>query len=111
MLVPRIAPRTMPMAWRTFIMPEFTKPTTITDVAEDDWITAVTPVPSRMPFTGFPASLYRIVSIRFPATFLRESPITDIPKRNIATPPSSETIFVAFMDSPSAHGAPGCPPT
>ena len=34
--VPRMAPMTMEMAWRTRIMPEFTKPTTMTDVADDD---------------------------------------------------------------------------
>ena len=33
-------------------MPELTKPTTITDVADEDWITAVTPVPSRIPLIG-----------------------------------------------------------
>ena len=52
MLVPRMAPRTMPMAWRTFIMPELTKPTTITEVAEEDWMMAVTPVPRSTPFMG-----------------------------------------------------------
>jgi len=56
-LVPRMAPRTMPMAWRNFIIPELTKPTTITDVAEDDCITAVTPVPRRIPFHGVFVSL------------------------------------------------------
>ena len=50
-LVPIIAPIIMPIAWRTFIISEFTKPTTITEVADDDCITAVTPVPSRMPFS------------------------------------------------------------
>ena len=33
------APSTMPIACESFIMPEFTKPTTIADVAEEDWIT------------------------------------------------------------------------
>ena len=32
--------------------------------------------------------------MRLPATFLSESPITDIPNRNIATPPSSDTMLV-----------------
>ena len=36
MLVPRMAPMTMLIAWRTRIMPELTKPTTITLVADDD---------------------------------------------------------------------------
>ena len=49
-LVPMIAPMMMDMACFIFIIPEFTKPTTMTDVAEDDWITAVTPVPNRIPF-------------------------------------------------------------
>ena len=48
----------MPMAWRTCIMPELTKPTTITEVAEEDWITAVTPVPSRTPLMGVLVRLY-----------------------------------------------------
>ncbi len=39
-----------PTACRTFIMPELTKPTVMTEVAQDDWITAVTPHPSRTPF-------------------------------------------------------------
>ena len=36
MLVPRMAPSTTPIACRTFIMPELTKPTIMTEVAEED---------------------------------------------------------------------------
>ena len=56
-LVPMIAPMMIPIACVRFIIPEFTKPTTITEVAEEDWITAVTPAPSNMPFRGVPDSL------------------------------------------------------
>ena len=56
MLVPRIAPITMLMACRTRIIPELTKPTTITLVADDDWMTAVTAVPSKKPLRGFPVN-------------------------------------------------------
>ena len=52
MLVPITAPIMIGIACRSFIIAEFTKPTTITLVAEEDWITAVTPVPSRIPLTG-----------------------------------------------------------
>ena len=52
MLVPMTAPMMIAMAWRSFIMAELTKPTTMTLVAEEDWITAVTPVPSKMPLSG-----------------------------------------------------------
>jgi len=43
-------------------MPELTKPTTITEVAEEDWITAVTPVPSRTPLMGVLVRLYNTSS-------------------------------------------------
>ena len=56
-LVPRMAPMTMPMACLTCIMPELTKPTTITEVAEEDWMMAVTPVPRSTPLRGLPESL------------------------------------------------------
>jgi len=56
-LVPIMEPRIMPMDCRNFIIPELTKPTTMAEVAEDDWITAVTPVPSRMPFQEVLVSL------------------------------------------------------
>ena len=52
MLVPITAPMMTAIACRSFIIAEFTKPTTITLVAEEDWITAVTPVPSRIPLSG-----------------------------------------------------------
>jgi hypothetical protein len=35
-LVPKMAPRIMPIACLSCIMPEFTKPTTIAEVAEED---------------------------------------------------------------------------
>ena len=54
MLVPISAPWITGSACCSFIMPEFTKPTTITEVAEEDWIMAVTPVPSSTPRRGVP---------------------------------------------------------
>ena len=49
-LVPMLAPMMIPIACATFIIPEFTKPTTITVVAEEDWMIAVTAVPSEDSF-------------------------------------------------------------
>ena len=91
--VPRMAPSTMEIDCRTFIIPELTKPTTMTDVAEDDWITAVTPVPSRKPLTGLPVSRYRISSSLLPATCFSPSPISAMPNRNSAMPLSREITF------------------
>ena len=69
-------------------MPELTNPTRMTDVAEDDWITAVTPLPSSRPRIGEPDSLYRIGSSLSPDTCFRASPIRDIPNRNMEIPES-----------------------
>ena len=91
--VPRMAPSTMEIDCRTFIIPELTKPTTMTDVAEDDWITAVTPVPSRKPLTGLPVSRYRISSSLLPATCFSPSPISAMPNRNSAMPLNREITF------------------
>lgn len=62
MLVPIFAPMMMPIACATFIMPEFTKPTTMTVVAEEDCMIAVTAVPRRTPLIGVLVSLYKISS-------------------------------------------------
>ena len=80
------------MACRSFMMPELTKPTAITEVAAEDWITAVTPVPKRTPFSCVPETLNRIGSSLSPETFFRPSPIRDMPNRKRATPLNSEII-------------------
>ena len=49
-VVPMLAPMIMPIAFDSFIMPELTKPTTMTVDAEEDWMAAVTTVPKRTPF-------------------------------------------------------------
>ncbi len=94
MLVPIFAPIIIPIACATFIIPAFTKPTTITVVADDDWITAVTAVPNSTPLIGVLVSLYKISSNFSPAAFFNPSPISDIPNRNNATPLSSAKIDV-----------------
>ena len=96
-LVPRSAPRITAIACLSFIIPELTKPTTITDVAEDDCMTAVTPVPSNTPRSGVPDRRYSTSSSLLPATFFSPSPISVIPNRNSATPPSSEIILFRFI--------------
>ncbi len=58
-VVPMLAPMMMPTACVSFMMPEFTKPTTMTVVAEDDWITAVTPAPKRTALIGFDVNFFK----------------------------------------------------
>ena len=78
-VVPILAPMMIPTTWDSFMIPEFTKPTTITVVAEDDWITAVTPIPRRTALMGLEVSVSRIRSSFPPATFASPSPIKFIP--------------------------------
>ena len=49
MVVPMLAPMMIHTACRSVIMPELTKPTTMTVVAEEDWMTAVMPAPTATP--------------------------------------------------------------
>ena len=78
-VVPIFAPIITPMAEWSFMMPAFTKPTSITVVAEEDWITAVTESPSNIALIGFEVSLSNIFSSFPPASFSSPLPITFIP--------------------------------
>ena len=92
-----LAPMITPTAWDSFIMPEFTNPTTITVVAEEDWITAVTSAPSPTAFKGLDVNVSRICSILPPETLESPSPMTCIPYRNRASPPIRVSILKKSM--------------
>ena len=92
-VVPIFAPMMTPTACSNFIIPELTNPTTITVVAEDDWITAVTPHPRSTALMGLEVSFSRIRSSFPPETFARPSPIAFIPYKNSANPPNIVKIL------------------
>jgi hypothetical protein len=94
------APIIMDIAWESFIMPEFTKPTNITVVVEDDWITAVTNIPRSKPLNRLDVSFSKIFSSLPPASFSRLSPMTFIPYMNIAKPPISEITEKMSIKNP-----------
>ena len=71
------------------MMPEFTNPTTITVVAEEDWMTAVTSAPSSTPFSLLEVSFSSIFSSLPPLALLSAELIVSIPYRNSARPPTS----------------------
>ena len=86
-VVPTFAPMTTPMACRSCMMPELTKPTTMTVVADEDWMMAVTPAPSITALKGWLVRCSRIGFSLEPARFSNDSPMMCIPKRNMARPP------------------------
>lgn len=50
----------MPIDWASVMTPELTKPTTMTVVADEDWMIAVTARPNRKPFHGLEVILPRM---------------------------------------------------
>ena len=86
-VVPILAPIIMPTAWLSFMIPELTNPTTITVVADDDWITAVTPAPKSTALIGELVNFSKICSSLPPEVLASPSPITCIPYKNRASPP------------------------
>ena len=88
-VVPMLAPMMTPTACDSRMMPEFTNPTTITVVAEDDWMTAVTSAPSSTPFSLLEVSFSSIFSSLPPLALLSAELIVSIPYRNSARPPTS----------------------
>ena len=104
-VVPMLAPMMTPMAWRSSMRPEFTKPTTMTVVAEEDWITAVTPRPSSSARRGLPVMPARMFFSREPAAFSRASPMMCMPKRKRARPPMRSNTSKMLMRAPSRRCA------
>ena len=66
-VVPILAPMMMPTAWVRLMMPALTKPTTMTVVAEELWIMAVTAAPTRTPSRRLLVSTPRSLCILWPA--------------------------------------------
>ena len=96
-VVPILAPRIIPVACIRFISPEFTKLTTITVVALDDWMIAVKIIPTSSPINLFFVKTARILLILAPAAFSRLSLIWLIPYKNSPSPPNRENIVIIFI--------------
>ena len=96
-VVPIFAPIITLMDCRSVIIPEFTKPTTITVVAEELWIIAVTPRPVKNPASLFLVSLASIFLRPSPALRSRASPIMLIPNRKRQSPPIRASKSKMFM--------------
>ena len=92
-VVPMLAPMTMPTVCSSFMMPALTKPTHMTVVAAELWISPVTTAPRRTPLNTLLVRRSRICSSRPLESFSRPSVMVDIPNRNVAMAPNMATIF------------------
>ena len=81
-VVPILALIMTPMDWVRVSRPAFTKLTTMTVVADDDWIRAVIKTPVRTPVTLLVVMAVRILRKLSPANFCRPSLMIFIPYRN-----------------------------
>ena len=68
-VVPMLAPMITPIACVRFMIPAFTKPTTITVVADELWMTAVMAAPRNTPISLFFVRTSKIDFILLPAAF------------------------------------------
>ena len=89
-VVPILEPIITPTACLSVMIPELTKPTTMTVVADEDWITAVTAKPNRNPFQTVPLIFARMVCSLPPAWRSSAFPMVSMSNRNSARPPSRE---------------------
>jgi hypothetical protein len=79
MVVPMLAPMTTPMDWVRLTTPAFTRLTSRTVVADEDWMMAVAPIPVRIPAKRLVVSAPMMPRMRFPARFWTESLNTCMP--------------------------------
>ena len=87
-VVPTFAPMMTLMACRSVISPELTKPTTMTVVADELWMMAVTPRPVRKPTSGLPVIWSSSERSLLPARRSSAEPIRLMPNKNSDKPPS-----------------------
>ena len=78
-VVPMLAPMITPTACSSFMIPELTKPTTMTVVADEDWMTAVTARPRRTPEKRVEVSFSSSCSMRPPESIVSPSPMAFMP--------------------------------
>ena len=87
-VVPTFAHMMTLMACRSVISPELTKPTTMTVVADELWMMAVTPRPVRKPTSGLPVIWSSSERSLLPARRSSAEPIRLMPNKNSDKPPS-----------------------
>ena len=86
-VVPTLEPMMTPTVCPSSMMPEFTRPTSITVMAEEDWMAMVMPAPSSRLLKRLSVIRFSSCSRRPPASFSRLEDMVDIPKRKNASPP------------------------
>ena len=101
-VVPMFEPMMTPIVCSSSMIPEFTKPTSMTVNAEEDWIAIVMTQPSVIPFHLLDVIIRSVFSSFPPASFSSCAERIYIPKRKNASPPPSEKKEKTSMRSTTA---------
>ncbi len=94
----------MPMVCPSSMTPEFTRPTSITVMAEEDWMAMVMPAPSSKLLKGLEVMRLSIRSSLPPAIFSRLLDMTVMPYKKNARPPQrvkTEKMSITALSFPS----------
>ena len=105
-VVPMFDPMMTPTDWPSSMMPEFTRPTSMTVIAEEDWIAIVMPMPSKRLLKRLEVMERSTRSSRPPTIFSRLVDSRCMPYRKNARPPNSvitENMSIEFA-APSFAG-------
>ena len=94
-VVPILAPMMMEDAWNKVRMPELTRPTTITVVAAELWITALTVPPIKIPLKRLEVRRERAPRSFLPDNLVRLSLSTCIPNIMAPSPASNNKMYFA----------------
>ena len=104
MVVPILAPRITPIAWARVMNPELTKPITITVVADELWMMAVTPAPTITADTGLEVMVSKNCLSRLPASFCNPLDMICIPNRKMPSPPTAlKAMFLTMAPDMALH--------
>ena len=94
-VVPMFAPKMTPIACISVIRPLLTNPTTMTVVAELDWMMQVTPMPTRMPTSLLSVTAWIQRLSLLPASACMPSERSFIPRRKMPRPPRTVWVISA----------------
>ena len=109
-VVPILEPMMMPMVCPISMTPEFTRPTSMTVIAEEDWMAMVMPAPSSRLLMGLEGMRLSSRSSLPPAIFSRLLDMTVMPYKKKASPPhrvKREKMFISDPFLPEVSIGPG----
>ena len=106
-VVPMLAPMIIPTVCSRRMMPALTKPTHMTVVVAEEWISAVTSAPNSTPLNTLLVSFSKMLSSRPLETFSKPCVMVDIPNRNTAMAPIMVITSVIFTPDPPVVIKPG----